>query len=538
MRRPIPSALAMLVVILSAGASATRLRAQSGADPAAPASPARPTLVVLVTIDQLRADYLERFAPQLVGGLGRLARGGAVFTNAHQDHAITETAPGHASLLSGRFPRSTEIVANAVGAGDPSSRLVGSTGAGASPARFRGSTLADWLLERDERSRALSVSGKDRGAILSVGRAKAQVFWYAPASGRFTTSVWYGDTLPTWVQTFNAADRARAWAGARWTPLLPDSAYGESDSSWVEGHGSAATFPHALSPNPDAAAANLGGSPWLDELTLDFALAGARALTLGEGAQTDLLAISLSATDAIGHRFGPDSKEIHDQVVRLDRRLGVFLDSLFARVDSTRVVVALTADHGVSRFAGLVEGEAASKAAWVDLSAALRAARDPVRRAGIDTLAVALDHGMLLMDASGLARAGVSPTFIVERFTKEALKIPGVLRVDRVRALPKLAREGDAIARRWLHSIPPRVPAEAVVTLTPYSVWGEQMTAIHGSPHDEDTHVALVLWGAGVRPGRVDDFVRTVDIAPTLARLAGVEPAEKVDGVVLERALK
>jgi predicted AlkP superfamily pyrophosphatase or phosphodiesterase len=535
MRRLDRSALAMLAAIPLAALPADRLAAQGG-DAALPAS-RHPTLVVLVTIDQLRADYLERFAPQLVGGLGRLLRGGAVFTDAHQDHAITETAPGHASLLSGRFPRGTEIVANAVGAGDPSSRLVGSAGDGASPARFRGSTLADWLTASDSRARVLSVSGKDRGAILPVGRAKAQVFWYAPLSGRFVTSVWYADTLPTWVQAFNARDRARSWAGGRWTPLLPDSAYGEDDGSWVEGHGAAATFPHELSSDPDVAAANLGGSPWLDELTLDFALAGARALALGEGERTDLLAVSLSATDAIGHRFGPDSKEIHDQIVRLDRRLGLFLDSLLASVDSSRIVVALTADHGVSRFAGLVDGEAAAKAAWVDLAPALRAAREPLRRSRLDTLAVALAHGMLLMDASGLSRAGVSPNLVVERFTKAALEIPGVLRVDRVRSLEKRAREGDAIARRWLHSIPARAPVEAVVTLTPHSVWGEQMTAIHGSPHDEDTHVALVLWGAGVRPGRRDEFVRTVDLAPTLARLAGLTPTEKLDGVVLEEAV-
>ena len=535
MRRPLPPALAMLVSIALAGSPARPLAAQPAA---APREPARPSLVVLVTVDQLRADYLDRFAPQLVGGLGRLARGGAVFTNAHQDHAITETAPGHASLLSGRFPRSTEIVANAVGVGDPSSPLVGSAGTGASPARFRGTTLADWLLDADPDARVLSVSGKDRGAILPVGRAKAQVFWYAPESGRFTTSEWYCDTLPAWVQSFNAARRAQGWAGAQWTPLLPDSAYAEDDSAWVEGHGAAATFPHGISADPDVAAANLGGSPWLDELTLDFALAGARALALGEGTRTDLLAVSLSATDAIGHRFGPDSKEVHDQVVRLDRRLGAFLDSLFARVDSSRVVVALTADHGVSRFAGLVEGDARARAAWVDLAPALHAARESLRRKRIDTLAIALDHGMLLMDASGLSRAGVSPSYLVERFAREATKVPGVLRVDRVRALAGQAEEGDAIARRWLHSIPPRVRAEAVVTLTPYSVWGEQMTAIHGSPHDEDTHVPLVLWGAGVRPGRHGAYVRTVDLAPTLARLLGVRPAERIDGVELEDALR
>src|SRR3954449_9384185 len=138
---------------------------------------ATPKLVVFITIDQMRPDYFTRFESQLTGGLGRLYRGGAFFTNAFQDHAITETAPGHSSTMSGRFPRSTGIVQNSAGVEDPTAPVIGGGAPGASPRRFRGTTLIDCLQKTDPRSRALSVSRKDRGAILPVARNKQSVFW-------------------------------------------------------------------------------------------------------------------------------------------------------------------------------------------------------------------------------------------------------------------------------------------------------------------------------------------------------------------------
>src|SRR5690348_10670203 len=137
-----------------------------------------PKLIVFIAVDQMRADYFERFLPQLSGGLGRLYRGGAVFTNAYQDHAITETAPGHSVTMSGRFPEHTGIVTNTLGVPDPQAPLIGGGGPGASPFRFRGTALIDWLRMNDPRSRGLSVSRKDRGAILPLGRAHQHVFWY------------------------------------------------------------------------------------------------------------------------------------------------------------------------------------------------------------------------------------------------------------------------------------------------------------------------------------------------------------------------
>src|SRR5215216_2662360 len=264
----------------------------------------KPKLVLFITVDALRADYLERFQTQLTGGLGRLYKKGAVFTNAFQDHAITETAPGHSTTMSGRFPVHTGIIANDAGVNDTTVKLVDAPGLGASPFRFRGTTLTDWLLAKDQRTRVLSVSRKDRAAILPIGKSKQPVFWYAP-NGIFTTSTYYTTKLPDWVKAFNARNMPASYAGRAWNLLLPDSAYTEPDSVPAESGGVGFLFPHRGRTAPDTAAIALPEYPWMDEVTLGFALAGVNALNLGAEAQTDVLAISLSTTDAIGHRYGP-----------------------------------------------------------------------------------------------------------------------------------------------------------------------------------------------------------------------------------------
>jgi len=161
-------------------------------------APARPKLVVVITVDQLRPDYLDRWKRQLTGGLFQLVNEGAVFADGYQDHAVTETAPGHSTILSGLWPAHTGIVRNSQGVQDSTAPLLEVTGPGASPRRFRGTTLVDWLKASDPTARALSVSRKDRGAILPIGRAKEQVYWYQ--SGLFTTSHYYADSLPRWLQ--------------------------------------------------------------------------------------------------------------------------------------------------------------------------------------------------------------------------------------------------------------------------------------------------------------------------------------------------
>jgi len=513
-------------------------------------SVSKPKLVVFITIDAMRADYLPRFEKQLTGGLARLYRGGAVFTNGFQDHAITETAPGHSATMSGRFPVHTGIMTNIAGVNDSTVSLVDAVGLGASPFRFRGTTLTDWLIAKDSRTRVLSVSRKDRAAILPIGRSKQQVFWYA-SNGNFTTSTYYSTSLPEWVRAFNARKIPASYAGRAWQLLLPASAYSEPDSVPVESDGVGFTFPHYESGTPDSATRFLSEFPWMDDITLDFALAGVKALQLGAGPQTDMLAISLSTTDAVGHRYGPDSRELHDQILRVDRGLGAFLDSLFRMRNRNDVVIALTADHGLTPFPEVHAHDPNGGAIRVDVQPVLAQLSTSLAAAGVpgegltNTFGVyrgngfLFDSGVLELDKAALARANVNKDSLVQSVRAAFLQVPGVARAERISELARRDTVNDGIARRWLHIFSNEDQAALVVSLAPYNYWlAGYWQAQHGSPNDPDVRVPIIFYGRDVMPGRYTEFARVVDMAPTLAAIVGVTPQEKIDGHVLQHAIR
>lgn len=525
---------------------------------------ARPRLVILIAVDQLRGDYLARYQAQWTGGFRRLLAQGAVFTDGRQDHAITETAPGHSTLLSGRSPASTGIVTNSAGVGDPASPLIGApgdddtlwhfhggSGSGASPWRFRGTTLYDWLRSADSTTRVLSVSYKDRGAILPVGRADGQVYWWA--DGGFTTSRYYRDTLPDWVQAWNDRPGVRRLEGTTWNLLLPASRYGEPDSMPYEHGGANFTFPHRL-PADSTLLRSIVAYPWMDSLTLDVALEGARRLHLGAGEKPDLLVISLSATDAIGHAYGPDSREIHDQLLRLDHWLGWFLDSLATMVPPGETVLALSADHGVQAFpewalsAGAARMGTTGMVGYTD-----RAGPGGAGRVWLGGLARALDRtyrqrynadfhfefheGLITADVAALRARGVNTDSLARELAAAAAARAGVARVFTPRTLAA-APDSDHLAHLWREALPPDL--QWLICAGPRPGWTWQSGggwATHGSTNPADTHVPIILWGAGVRPGVYGEPARTVDIGPTLARLAGVAPTEPVEGRVLQEAV-
>lgn len=500
-------------------------------------APLPPTLVVQITVDQLRPDYLDRFASQLTGGLARLRNQGAFFTNAMHDHATTETAPGHATLWSGRFPAHTGVVLNEIGVADPQSPLLFGRGGGASPYRFRGSSYFEWVRTRDQFSRALSVSRKDRGAILPLGRAKQNVFWYS-LDGRFTTSSYYGDTVPTWVQQFNARDFTAKFLGTKWTTLLDASAYTEKDSVPIESTGKDFVFPHTLASDKRTGTYDFTEFPWMDDVTVDFALAGVNALDLGKGPNLDVLAVSLSTTDAVGHRYGPDSREQHDQILRVDRALGRLIDSLYKLRDSTRIVFALGADHGVAPFPELHFPGTNPDRGRVDPRPVIDSARSRLAARGVEGDALLLQSGIISIDRRRLAAKGVNADSTVNALRSSLLKLPGMMRVDKVGTLAANAAKGDKIARRWLHSVPPDLNAELTLTLQPYYYWFTTRYATHGTPHDYDAHIPIIFLGPMFKAGRYDLPVRSVDIAPTLAFVTDVQPIETIDGRVLKEALR
>ena len=284
----------------------------------------------MITVDQLRPDYLTRWRGQLTGGFMQLLSVGAVFPNAFQDHAVTETAPGHSTVLSGRWPAHTGIITNVLGVGDSTAPLIDVNGPGRVAAPV-------------PRHRVLRLArGRAAGQPRAFGVAQGSRCHPADRHrrGRTSTGTRAGCSPP--VATTGTLSRPGSGRltpcacpssrpGGNSAPLLADSAYAEPDSQPWENGGHDITFPHHLPSDSARAAAAFAGYPPMDSLTLAFALAGLDALKLGKGEATDLLAVSLSTTDAIGHAYGPDSREIHEQVLRLDRYLGWFLDRLFAR---------------------------------------------------------------------------------------------------------------------------------------------------------------------------------------------------------------
>lgn len=539
-RRP-PWIITSLLGVFVASLSCMRATASAEGAPLSSGALATPKLVVFITVDQLRGDMLDRYRSDLRSGYARLMRG-AWFVNAFQDHAITETAPGHASTMSGRFPRSTGITSNLTGGViDPNYPLL--TGlpyeSGASPERFNGTTLFDWLSAKDKRSRALSVSKKDRGAILPIGRSKEDVYWLS-SNGSFTTSTYYRDSLPTWVREFNARRIAFGYAGAYWRLSRDSSAYPEPDSVPFEKFGRDVVFPHRLPDDTIGAAGSIAATPTVDSITALFALEGVRRMELGRGPQTDILAVSFSATDYVGHAYGPDSREAHENELRLDETLGWFLDSLYKLRDSSSIIIALTGDHGVQPIPELARarGEAmGNEGLRVTLRSQVAEVRAGLRAAGADTMAFFYDQEVVGLDRAALSRAKLKGDSILDAFAAAARKVDGVARVARIRDLRKADFAVDPIARRWAHQIPEHSAIELVMTLTKYSYWNT-LPATHGSPYDMDASVPIIFYGPWIKPGRYTTFTRTVDMAPTLAQIAGVRPLEKLDGVVLIQALK
>lgn len=492
-----------------------------------------PPLVVVITADQLIPSYLERFRAQFTGGLARLLDEGAWFTQAYHDHGITETAPGHASVLSGRYPYSTNIVRNDEGVPDTSVRLVGTRGPGASPHRFRGTALIDWVRTRWPDARVVSVSRKDRSAILPVGstREDAWVYWFA--SGRFTTSTYYADTLPAWLTAFNDGLAAAKTPGRWWTLQREPAAYAERDSVPWENRGRDFTFPYEFSHD-----SLLIRMPWMDSLLLALALESRRALALGERRVPDILAVGLSTLDNIGHEFGPDSREVHDHVLWLDHYLGQFLDSLDARFGRGRVLVALTSDHGIT---------ARPENSWQRSHHALFVPVETVTRALQDTLALRLgpgryvlwrDVGMVALDRPALEAAGARADSVIDLLAARLRALPGVAQVDTRRTLVGADTVRNAPARRWQRMLGPETRGEVFITLAPLHYMGRPRNFQHGQASDTDAHVPIVIMGPGVRRGVYSRRAAVVDLGPTLAALLGVQPTERVDGRVLREAIR
>jgi predicted AlkP superfamily pyrophosphatase or phosphodiesterase len=484
-----------------------------------PLADERPALVLALMVDQLRYDYLTRHGAGFDAGLARLLKEGAVFTNANYEAAPTVTAVGHSTFLTGATPSVSGIAGNSwysrreaaaiQSITDNNVRPLG-TPNGASPHRLRVSTVGDELKQSGHGGKVYGVSLKDRSAILPAGRAADGAFWLV--NGQFVSSSWYFPELPAWATAFNATNPADRFAGVEWMGT---------------------TLP--ATPGAELYRA-IDSTPFADQLVLEFALQVLEAEALGMGDKTDLLAVSFSAMDYLGHASGPDTPQMREMVLSIDEKVGALLTAAERQVGRGKVLLVLSADHGV---APVPEEQMARKLPGG------RYDGQAERAAVQDALAAAFGPGEYILATSETgfyldytAAASVSRSDL-ENVAAEALRrMPQVARVYTRTALEQADVAGDRIDQRVINGFHRDESGDLVVIHDPNWLGGRGGTT-HGSPYAYDTHVPLIFWGPRtlVKPGLYHADAAIHDIAPTLATLLRVAVPNGAQGRVLHELL-
>jgi predicted AlkP superfamily pyrophosphatase or phosphodiesterase len=543
------------------------------------AAPVKPRLVVLISIDQFRADYLERFADLYlpaesekgVGGFRWLMERGAYHTDAHHDHYPLFTGPGHSIHLTGAPPYKTGIVGNEwfdrdlnavrycvqdtksplVGAADPDGKR------GISPATLRVSTVGDELkMATGGQAKVWGLAFKDRAGVLMAGHLADGVLWFDDETASWISSRFYfkNGELPPWVTGWNAAKKIDLFFGKTWDLSVPPAAL---KRLWTPGNefasarpGLGTTFPHpitgGLKQPGKAFYAAFESTPYGNAYVLDTAAELVRQEKLGQDAIPDLLAINLSTNDYIGHSFGPDSAEVLDAAVQTDRQLSQFFRFLARTVPGglQNVTIVVTADHGVAPMVEEMKKSGfATAAAYQDktLTAAVKEALEAAFGPG-DWLTTISEFNVYL-NLEALRKKGVEPAR-AEAVAAEALRRqPGVYAAYTRDQILDGRMPATDIGRRVTLGFHPKVSGELVIVLDPYTVpnysGGPVATGTtHGTPYAYDTTVPILLAGAGIKPGRYTQRVSTLDIAPTLSNLLGVLQPSGCEGHVLSPALK
>jgi len=523
-----------LIAIFAATMFTTGCAGQAGAatpptttpNPTSPAAD-QPTLVVLIVVDQLGAALMQRYADLYKGGFRRLLDQGRVYMNASHNHGNTVTAPGHAALVTGVIPARHGITGNGwleksggqwvpvSNVGDSTVQIVGHPDlAGVSPRNLLRPGFADWLVAANPKSQVASVSGKDRGAILPASKTKGQVYWFDGIAGKFVTSTYYRAAYPAWVDSFNGTRLPPYRADSVWRSSLAPALFSRTNPDTVaeERDGVNTFFPHAAiaETTPDRFWEWFEQTPASDAATLDFAEQMVSSMSLGRDDAPDYLNVSLSATDIVGHIYGPHSREQLDNLMRLDARLAKFFDYLDANVGRGKWVVGFTADHGV-----------------VDMP------EDLVKR-GEYGHRITADERTVMAAIRASADSNASDRSAAKKAADAVKRLGFVANAWTYAELPAAAQR-DSFALLTHRSVyPGRAATEfariGVEVLYKPGVLGIPKGSSHGSQYWYDRNVPMIFMGSGISAGRDAAFVHAIDMAPTLARLLGIATPGDLDG--------
>ena len=549
----------VLMIVMALGGALTAARVQAASRPAE-----RPRLVVLIVVDQLRADYLFRWYPHFRGdGFRTLIDEGSYFENGFLSYGSSATGPGHTTIITGRLPRQHGIIGNEwflnegsteaeASVSDPKTKMVGlakpSDKPGQSPWRMIGNTLGGQMKMADRRARVFSVSLKDRAAIAMGGKRPDGAFWWKSSTGEVITSTYYMEKLPDYLEEMNRQHFADRYAGRTWNRLLSDDAYAGTqplDEKWHESLKRYGTrFPHEL---PAADSKDyydlLRATPFGNEIVFEMACRVLTNENLGLGPATDLLCLGLSANDYVGHAFGPDSAEVMDMTLQTDRQLADFFGLLDARIGLDRCLIALTADHGVtsappvSRLHGIGADYLDLSKMVEELRAMLRKEFDVPESAG--PLVLGCDIPNLYCDESFRWLDRKHDGEASRKTIRFLLQYPGIEAVYTAQELAGPAPSKDDVGRyeAWRCYHPER-GGQFYLKLSPFWYEAGYSLAGHSAGFRSDRHIPVLLRGPGVRRARHFEEIDAVDIAPTLATLLGIEAPINAIGRVLDEALE
>ncbi len=525
--------------------------------------PARPKLVVLIVVDQMRADYVDKFRSQWTGGLKRLLEQGAWFRAAAFPYAATETCVGHATISTGAFPASHGMIANAwwdretqkmvTCTSDPAATNLAYAGAqvkgGDSAVRMLVPSFAEELkFQSAGGTRVVSFSLKARAALTLAGHRADATAWLDPDAGALVTSSVYG-TAP-FLEDFAKKHPATQDLGKTWALSLAKNSYLYEEKAFAasEVPGWTPGFPHPLR-GKDAAASSdkiyfseWAASPFADTYLTHLAEAAVDSLSLGKTASTDFLGISYSSVDYVGHTFGPRSWEIQDILIRLDKDLAELFAYLDQKLGRGNYLVALTADHGVAPIPADMQrtGVDADLILLPKLKERIEAALEPFN---YPKPAIARIVGNDIYFSPGIyARLKDDPPGM-RAVLEAASSMLGVASVYRAEDLLSRTQSLDNARTAFALNYFPGRSGDLFVLQKPYwltenaAEGAERRTGTgHGSPYYYDQRVPFLLMGYGIHPGEYFDPVTPADIAPTLAALCGVTLATR-DGHILVQAM-
>ncbi|MFC3881980.1 alkaline phosphatase PafA [Algoriphagus namhaensis] len=508
---------------------------------AAQNSPKKPKLVVGIVVDQMRQEYLYKYAARYgEDGFKRLMGDGFMMKNAHYNYIPTYTGPGHASVYTGTTPAVHGIIGNSwysrklnaaiYCAGDSTVSAVGGSQASGqiSPRNMLTTTITDELrFSNNKKSKVVGIAIKDRGASLPAGHL-GDAYWYDSGTGEFMTSTYYSDALPKWVEDFNGRELAAKYLENTWNTLYPVDSYVNSiadNNDFEVGFGGkeTPTFPYNLA-ELKAQNGELGmvaTTPYGNTLTLDFAYAALEGEQLGMRGETDFLALSFSTPDYIGHRFGPTSVELEDNYLRLDQEIAKFLNYLDQTYGKGEYLIFLTADHGVADIATYMMSEnvPAGNFRLSYVNGVLKAYFNEVYGEGEWIKNFSNDQIFLNTDLA--IEKDIDIDDMEEAAARFMLRFNGVKEVYTSTAMRNVDfTEGSAalLQNGYNH----KASGELLVILEPGWLTGGPRGTTHGTGFSYDTHVPILFYGWGVKAGSSSRKVAITDIAPTLSMMLGI----------------